>query len=205
MLTHPSRDGATECRSYLGTMGQEVPTCVDYHPGWVEHPDQLFGVLQDQIAWEHHALTLYGRTMLTPRLTAWMGDRVYRYSGIVNEPGPWPEVLANLRERLRQELGVDFNSCLANLYRDGTDSMGYHSDNEPELGPRPTIASVSLGDRRRFVLRHRTTSARWSWDLGEGDLLVMRDESQSDYAHGVPKTSRPVGPRMNLTFRRFLP
>jgi alkylated DNA repair dioxygenase AlkB len=186
-------------------MGQEVPACVDYYAGWVEHPDRLFGVLQDQIAWEHHALTLYGRTMLTPRLTAWMGDRVYRYSGIVNEPGPWPEVLANLRERLRQELGVDFNSCLANLYRDGTDSMGYHSDNEPELGPRPTIASVSLGDRRRFVLRHRTTSARWSWDLGEGDLLVMRDESQSDYAHGVPKTSRPVGPRMNLTFRRFLP
>ena len=81
--------------------------------------------------------------------------------------------------------------------------MGYHSDNEPELGPRPTIASVSLGDRRRFVLRHRATRERWSWDLGHGDLLVMRDESQSDYAHAVPKVSRPVGPRMNLTFRCF--
>jgi alkylated DNA repair dioxygenase AlkB len=81
--------------------------------------------------------------------------------------------------------------------------MGYHSDNEPELGPRPTIASVSLGDRRRFVLRHRKSGARWSWNLGYGDLLVMRDESQSDYAHAIPKTSRPVGPRMNLTFRSF--
>lgn len=184
-------------------MRQDAPGCVDYFSGWVEHADRLFGVLQDQIAWEQHQLTLYGRTMPTPRLTAWIGDSAYRYSGIVNEPAPWPEALANLQERLRQELDVDFNSCLANLYRDGTDSMGYHSDNEPELGQRPTIASISLGDRRRFVLRHRTTGERWSWDLGQGDLLVMRDESQSDYAHAVPKTSRPVGPRMNLTFRLF--
>ena len=168
-----------ERRQYLGTMLQDTPGCVDYYPGWVEDADRLFGVLQDQIAWEQHELTLYGRTRLTPRLTAWIGDSAYRYSGI--------------------------DSCLANLYRDGTDSMGYHSDNEPELGPRPTIASISLGDRRRFVLRHRTTGDRWSWDLGRGDLLVMRDESQSDYAHTVPKTRRPVGPRMNLTFRSFQP
>ena len=184
-------------------MRQDAPGCVDYYPGWVEDADRLFGVLQDQIAWEQHQLTLYGRTMPTPRLTAWIGDSAYRYSGIVNEPVPCPEVLASLQERLRQELDVDFNSCLANLYRDGTDSMGYHSDNEPELGPRPTIASVSLGDRRRFVLRHRTTGERWSWDLGQGDLLVMCDESQSDYAHAVPKTTRSVKPRMNLTFRWF--
>jgi alkylated DNA repair dioxygenase AlkB len=183
-------------------MRQEAPGCVDYFPGWVDDADRLFGVLQNQIAWEQHQLTLYKRTMPTPRLTAWIGDSAYRYSGIVNEPVPWPEALASLQERLRQELGVDFNSCLANLYRDGTDSMGYHSDNEPELGQRPTIASISLGDRRRFVLRHRTTGERWSWELGRGDLLVMRDESQSDYAHAVPKTSRPVGPRMNLTFRQ---
>ena len=186
-------------------MRQDAPGCVDYYPGWVEDADRLFGVLQDQIAWEQHQLTIYGRTMSTPRLTAWIGDSAYRYSGIVNEPAPWPEALASLQERLRQELRVDFNSCLANLYRDGTDSMGYHSDNEPELGPRPTIASVSLGDRRRFVLRRRATGERWGWDLGQGDLLVMCDDSQSDYAHAVPKTARPVGPRMNLTFRRFQP
>jgi alkylated DNA repair dioxygenase AlkB len=184
-------------------MRQEVPGCVDYYPGWVEDDDRLFRVLADQIAWEQHALTLYGRTMPTPRLTAWMGDGIYRYSGITNEPVPWPEALASLRERLRQELGVDVNSCLANLYRDGTDSMGYHSDNEPELGRRPIIASISLGDRRRFVLQHRVTQARWIWELGQGDLLVMRDESQSDYAHAVPKTSRTVGPRLNLTFRHL--
>jgi alkylated DNA repair dioxygenase AlkB len=181
------------------------PGCVDYYPGWVVDADQLFAILGDEIVWEQQAVTLYGRTRPTPRLTAWIGDSAYRYSGIVNEPGPWPEALVNLRERLRDELGVDFNSCLANLYRDGADSVSYHSDDEPELGPRPTIASISLGDPRRFVLRHRATGARWSWDLGHGDLLVMRDESQSDYAHAVPKSSRPVGPRMNLTFRRFQP
>jgi alkylated DNA repair dioxygenase AlkB len=180
-----------------------VPDCVDYYPGWVVDAERLFVVLRDGIAWEQHEVTLYGRTVPTPRLTAWMGDGIYRYSGIVNEPAGWPEALAELRDRLRRELGVNFNSCLANLYRDGTDSMGFHSDNEPELGSRPTIASISLGDRRRFVLRHRSTGERWSWELGHGDLLVMRDDSQSDYAHAVPKTSRRVGPRMNLTFRCF--
>jgi alkylated DNA repair dioxygenase AlkB len=180
-------------------------SCVDYYPGWVDDADRLFEVLRDEIIWEQHAVTLYGRTTLTPRLTAWIGDSAYRYSGIVNEPAPWLDALVELRYRLRVEHGVDVNSCLANLYRDGTDSMGYHSDNEPELGARPTIASISLGDRRRFVLRHRVTGAKWSWDLGHGDLLIMRDESQSDYAHAVPKTSRPVGSRMNLTFRRLWP
>jgi alkylated DNA repair dioxygenase AlkB len=132
-----------------------------------------------------------------------VGDAAYRYSGIANQPQPWPAVLADIRDRLVRELGVEFNSCLANLYRDGSDSMGFHSDDEPGLGDRPTIASVSLGAPRRFVLRRRRTRARWTWELGHGDLLVMRDESQSDYAHAVPKTSHPIGPRMNLTFRQF--
>jgi alkylated DNA repair dioxygenase AlkB len=84
-------------------------------------------VLQDEIVWEQHAITLYGRTMPTPRLTAWIGDSAYCYSGILNQPAPWPEALAELRDRLRRELTIDFNSCLANLYRDGTDSMGYRA------------------------------------------------------------------------------
>ena len=186
---------------YLGAVH---PRCIDYYPDWVDDADQLFKLLWEEIAWEQHTITLYGRDVLSPRLTAWMGDGPYRYSGIVNEPTSWPEALVELRKRLQDALGVEFNSCLANLYRDGADSMGYHSDNEPELGAQPTIASISLGDRRRFVLRHRSTGERWSWDLGHGDLLVMRDESQSNYAHAIPKTSRQVGPRMNLTFRRFL-
>jgi alkylated DNA repair dioxygenase AlkB len=132
-----------------------------------------------------------------------MGEAAYAYSGLVNEPKPWPPALAALRDRLVAECGVGYNSCLANLYRDGSDSMAYHSDDEPELGPRPTIASVSLGARRRFSLRHRATRERWSLELGEGDLLLMSAESQSDYAHAVPKTSKAVCPRLNLTFRLF--
>ena len=162
------------------------PGCVDYYPSWIADADRLFKVLQDEIVWEQHAITLYGRTMPTPRLTAWIGDSAYRYSGIVNQPAPWPEALAELRDRLRHELTIEFNSCLANLSR-WRSSMGYHSDNEPELGLRPTIASVSLGDRRRFVLRHRTSGAGWRQDLGHGDLLVMRDES--------PATMRTRSPR----------
>lgn len=181
----------------------DAPRSVDYRPGWIKDDEVLFDRLREEINWEQHEITLLGRTVPTPRLTAWMGDAAYRYSGIVNEPIPWPSVLAPIRERLERELGVGFNSCLANLYRDGSDSMGFHSDDEPELGPEPTIASISLGARRRFVLRHRVNGERWIWDLGEGDLLVMRDESQRDYAHAVPKTARVVGPRMNLTFRHF--
>ena len=179
----------------------EGPSCVDHYPGWVDDHELLLDRLTAEIAWEQHAITLFGRTVPTPRLTAWMGDAAYAYSGVVNEPAPWPPALAVLRERLNTELGTGLNSCLANLYRDGTDSMGYHSDDEPELGPEPVIASISLGARRRFVLRHRVTRQRWTWELGAGDLLVMRDESQRDYAHAVPKTARPVRPRMNLTLR----
>jgi alkylated DNA repair dioxygenase AlkB len=88
-----------------------VPDCFDYYPGWVDDADQLFDLLQRDIGWEQHTITLYGRAVPAPRLTAWMGDGAYRYSGIVNMPAPWPETLAELRERLRKELGVDFNSC----------------------------------------------------------------------------------------------
>ncbi len=179
------------------------PSCVSYRPGWLVAADEVMAELQSTIDWEQHEITLFGRTVPTPRLTAWMGDRSYAYSGVVNEPKPWPAVLEEIRDRLVTDCGAPFNSCLANLYRDGSDSMGYHSDDEPELGDRPTIASLSLGARRTFLLRHRVTRERWSWDLGEGDLLVMTGESQSDYAHAVPKTRRPVGPRMNLTFRVF--
>jgi alkylated DNA repair dioxygenase AlkB len=180
-----------------------APDCIDYRPGWVTDPDVLFERLLAEMVWEQHEITLFGRTVPTPRLTAWIGDAPYAYSGVVNQPQPWPPALAALRDRLQIEVGCALNSCLANLYRDGSDSMGYHSDDEPELGPRPVIASISLGARRTFTLRHRVSRQRWSWALGAGDLLVMRDDAQSDYAHAVPKTTRPVGPRMNLTFRRF--
>ena len=180
-----------------------LPGCVELRRGWVADAAGVFARLVEELPWEQHDITLFGRTVPTPRLTAWTGDHAYRYSGLVHQPGPWSPTLAALRDRLAAEVGAPFDSCLANLYRDGADSMGWHSDDEPELGPRPTIASVSLGARRRFVLKHRASGRRSDVDLGAGDLLVMRAESQADYRHAVPKTTRPVGPRLNLTFRCF--
>ena len=180
-----------------------LPSCFSYLPEWVGDPDRMFEELAATLDWEQRDISIAGRTTKIPRLTCWMGAAAYSYSGVRNEPRPAPPTIATLQDRLPRQTGAAYNSCLANLYRDGQDSIGYHSDDEPELGPRPTIASISLGARRRFTIKHRHTGQRWELDLGAGDLLVMTEESQADYRHAVPKTRRPIGPRMNLTFRWF--
>lgn len=180
-----------------------APDCVRYEAGWLEDDDRWMATLVASISWEQPTVTVFGRRHQTPRLSAWYGDAAYSYSGVTHAPAPFPTALAAIRERLDDTTGVRFNSCLANLYRDGSDSMGAHADNEPELGPEPTIASVSLGARRRFVMTHVDSRARATWSLGGGDLLVMSGASQRDYRHSVPKTSARVGPRLNLTFRVF--
>jgi alkylated DNA repair dioxygenase AlkB len=113
--------------------------------------------------------------------------------------------LVPVRDRLREMLGADFNSVLVNRYRDGRDRMGWHSDDEPELGPQPVIASISLGAARRFTLKPRGEGAPLALDLPHGSLLVMRGDTQAHYRHALPATTRPVGERVNLTFRRILP
>lgn len=151
---------------------------------------------------------MFGREVDSPRLSAWIGDAgaVYRYSGADFTPCPWNHALSVLRVRLQEELGVPFNSVLANLYRDGRDAMGWHSDDEPELGPRPVIASVSLGGVRRFALKHRRDAAlKGVLELPHGSLLVMSGDTQRLYRHALPRTSRVVAPRINLTFRQVDP
>lgn len=175
---------------------------------WMAAPaaEALNAALSQAISWETHRLRLFGRWVDAPRLSCWIGDpgAVYRYSGQTFAPQPWPQALLPLRQRLREELGVDFNSVLANLYRDGRDAMGWHSDDEPELGPEPVIASLSLGAARRFVLRRRDDHAvKQALVLEPGSLLVMRGVSQRDWQHALPRTAKPVGPRINLTFRRI--
>ena len=181
---------------------------VAFDPHWLDEAAAaaLFEALVPTIPWEVHRIRLFGRTVDSPRLSCWIGDpdAVYTYSGTRFEPRPWPAVLASVRDRLAAELGVGFNSVLANLYRDGRDSMGWHSDAEPELGPRPVIASLSLGASRRFVLRGRDDPGlRRDLDLGAGSLLVMAGDTQRRYRHALPRTARPVGARLNLTFRRI--
>lgn len=157
--------------------------------------------LVDAIAWEQRTLKLYGREHAVPRLTAWMGTGAYTYSGVSHAPAPMPVAIAELHARIEQLTGARFNSVLANYYRDGRDSVAEHADDEPELGPEPTIASVSIGASRTFAIRCKATRERTTIELRNGDLLVMSGHSQRDYLHSVPKTSRPVGPRINLTFR----
>ena len=141
-----------------------------------------------------------------PRWTAFIGDDGcdYTYADLHYAPHPWSPLLSRLRRRVEAVTGQPFNCVLANLYRDGQDSVGYHADDEPELGPSRdniVVASLSLGAERRFVLKHRRTGVRTNFELGHGRLLVMRGQTQHRYIHALPKTKRPVGPRLNLTFR----
>jgi alkylated DNA repair dioxygenase AlkB len=164
-----------------------------------------FAVLRTAIPWQQHRIRLFGRELAVPRLSCWIGDpdAHYRYSGSDFEPLPWPPALLPLRERVERACATAFNSVLANLYRDGRDAMGWHADDEPELGPAPVIASLSLGASRRFVLRHRRDPAlRLALELPPGSLLVMRGATQANYRHALPRTAKAVGERINLTFRQ---
>ncbi len=192
-----------------GTQADQLENLPDadlvYRPHYLNEHDaeKLKSELTAYPGWEQLRLRIFGRNQRSPRLTAWFGDASYAYSGIVHPPRPWPTALALLRERLATDLGCDFNGVLANLYRDGADGMGWHSDDEPELGQSPTIASVSLGGPRRFRLRHRTRRDLRTVDLAleNGSLLVMKGATQQHWKHCIPKTRRPVALRVNLTFR----
>ena len=167
--------------------------------------EAAFAALRHALPWEVHRIRLCGREVDSPRLSAWIGDpgTAYRYSGATFEPHPWPAALRPLRDRVALAAGSAFNSVLANLYRDGRDTMGWHSDDERELGAHPVIASLSLGATRRFRLRNRDDPRQaLAVDLPPGSLLVMRGNTQRTTRHALPRTARPVGERINLTFRR---
>ena len=168
----------------------------------------LMAALLREVPWEVHRIRMFGREVASPRLSSWIGDADagYRYSGTRFEPKPWLPALSALRDRLQEELGQPFNSVLANRYRSGADAMGWHSDDEPELGPNPVIASISLGATRRFLLRHRDDPAlRLALDLEPGSLLLMAGATQRNWKHALPRTARPVGERINLTYRHVMP
>lgn len=166
--------------------------------------DALLAELSAAISWEQHRIRLFGREHPAPRLSCWIGDpgAAYTYSRTRFEPRPWPPVLDQLRRRVERACGSAFNSVLANLYRDGRDSMGWHADDEPELGAEPVIASLSLGATRRFLLQARDGSARQALPLQHGSLLLMAGATQRHYRHALPRALRVSAPRLNLTFRQ---
>lgn len=180
-----------------------------FYPDWLtcKAADALMTSLRENIAWECHRIRIFGREVDSPRLSCWMGDAgaSYVYSQTRFEPYSWLPELQSLRERLQNEFECQFNSVLANLYRDGQDSMGWHSDDEPELGKQPVIASVSLGATRRFSFKAKTENAKAvHLELPHGSLLLMRGDTQKNYRHALAKTVKPVGERLNLTFRNII-
>ena len=179
---------------------------VVYMPGFVpaEERDAVLARIDETTVWRQELIRMYGKEMPVPRLTAWHGDpgRTYSYSQIALEPVPWTGPLLALKAMVEAACGVGFNSVLLNRYRDGRDSVAWHSDDEPELGPRPVIASVSLGASRRFHLRRKADHGdRVDITLAHGSLLLMAGSTQHEWEHQVPKTATKVGPRVNLTFR----
>lgn len=169
-----------------------------------DEADALFVRLRDEIAWTQETIgTPRGRVPL-PRLTAWYGDEgtTYRYSGIVQQPLAWTPLLLEVKTRVEAAAETAFNSVLLNYYRDGRDSVAWHSDDEPELGQNPVIASVSFGAARQFQFKHKTQpEMRAAVELTHGSLLIMRGATQHHWLHRIPKTSKPLDGRINLTFR----
>ena len=168
-------------------------------------PEALMQRLLESCEWKNDVVTVFGKTYPQPRLIAWYGDEGarYTYSGTTHEPRPWNAELLRLRDLVSDICGAPFNSVLLNLYRNERDSMGLHADDEPELGPDPVIASLSLGQERTlyFRHRHRRDIDTFNLPLPSGSLLVMRGATQRNWKHGIRKLKRPLGPRVNLTFR----
>ncbi|WP_233357698.1 alpha-ketoglutarate-dependent dioxygenase AlkB family protein [Haloflavibacter putidus] len=179
-----------------------------YYERFLDAPraNSLFGKLLAEIKWQQDKITLFGKTHLQPRLTALFSvkEKTYTYSGITMHPQAFPDYLYSILLELNKKFDTNFNTCLVNLYRDGADSNGWHADNEKELGKNPVIASISLGEIRKFKIKHNTLKKeKLDFWLESGSLLLMAGETQHYWKHQIPKTKKPVKPRINLTFREI--
>jgi alkylated DNA repair dioxygenase AlkB len=175
-----------------------------YDPAFCDsqEADTLFAWLEAEVPWRQEVV--HGKPL--PRLNAWFADAGlrYSYSGLSHQGAGWLPELAEIKEQVEAASGAVFNSLLLNRYRDGRDSIGFHTDAEPELGTNPAVATVSFGSERDFVLKHRASKEVLTYRLGHGSLLVMAGTSQHHWLHAVPKSEAPVGERISLTFRRII-
>jgi len=172
-----------------------------------DEAEHFYSKLFETIPWQQDPITVFGKTYDQPRLTALHANNTkpYSYSGITMYPNQMTTELTAIYERIRTVSSVEFTSVLLNLYRDGKDSNGWHADNEKELGKSPSIASVSFGAQRFFHLKHRTIKeARLKVLLHSGSLLLMEEDTQEKWLHQIPKTAKPIQPRINLTFRKII-
>ncbi len=181
---------------------------VDFFPQFFscEESDHYFKILSEEIGWKQEPVSIFGKMILQPRLTAWYGDpdRSYSYSGITMDPMPWTPTLLEIKLLIETISHAVFNSALLNQYRNQKDSVGWHRDNEESLGTNPVIGSVSFGATRWFQLRnYKDKSIKRSLELTHGSLLLMQGQTQHFWEHCVPKQSAALGKRINITFRRI--
>ncbi|GGG99800.1 alpha-ketoglutarate-dependent dioxygenase AlkB family protein [Mucilaginibacter phyllosphaerae] len=179
---------------------------IDYCPGLFSRyeSDGLLQKLKDTVNWQQETIQMYGKLLNTPRLTAWYGDnsKTYAFSGKKYEPYPWTPELLYIKQKVEERAGITFNSVLLNNYRNGNDSVAWHADDEPELGTNPVIASVSFGQSRRFDIRHKQNhKLKYAVELESGSLLIMKGDLQHNWEHQVPKSTKAINERINLTFR----
>ncbi len=181
---------------------------IKYYPNFISYDDSLLWLdnLYQQCAWRQDRIVMFGKLIDIPRLQAWYGDRNadYCYSKLKLTALAWTPLLADIKQRVEVFCEQQFNSVLVNCYRDHQDSMGWHSDDEPELGNKPIIASLSLGANRVFQLKHKSTGQKFKLPLQSGSLLVMSGTTQSCWQHAIGKTRQQQPMRINLTFRRII-
>lgn len=178
---------------------------VTLYRSWLKNSNDLFASLNSEVPWKHDLVQIFGKTITTKRQVCWMAESLveYRYSGIVKKAITWHPSIRELAEQLHSEFGFKYNSCLLNLYQNGLEGMGYHSDDEPELDQDTPIASLSLGSNRPFFFKHKKSGEREEVELRSGDLLLMDHRNQLHWRHSLPIRKRIMEPRINLTFRRL--
>ena len=167
---------------------------------------EIYNELLNNILWQQDEIKFYGKKIPLPRLTAWHGEKekIYTYSGISMQSHPWNDTLLKIKERIEKESNIIFNSVLLNFYRNGNDSVSWHSDDEAELGKNPVIGSVSFGETRKFRFRHKYDKMlKTEISLTDGSFLLMSGETQHFWQHEIPKISKEIGGRINLTFRNI--
>ena len=166
----------------------------------------LLNKLIKNLSWESMMIKMFGKDLMIPRLQCWIGDEGcdYKYSGKILNRQNWSKELMLIRKKIAKETKTDFNSVLVNYYRDGKDSMGWHSDDEKELGPNPTIASISFGSERNLHFRNKITKETISIPQTHGCLIVIDGRTQKNWQHSIKKTQKIIGPRINLTFRNII-
>ncbi len=178
-----------------------------FWPKWLseDQAKRCYQQLAQQLNWQQPAIKIFGKAVLIPRQQVWMGDPhcSYKYSGVLFEPEPWHPLVWQLTDRVNQLCQTRFNSVLLNWYADGQQHMGWHSDDEVELGLDPQIASLSLGQQRFFDLKHKTLGTQLKLGLGHGSLLLMTGQCQQYWQHRVPKMASATEGRINLTFREI--